>query len=438
MAQPPGGIVPGRELPRRADAADRSPAVVAMRQSCVAVAHVRQALGVGVALTAALVVASGARPAQQDRPSLLRGAPLGAATGLRLLVADNPPFVLDVDRNRMAPVAGVRATGEGVVSVVGVGGRGGVVIDERAPGCSFRRACLFGVRADGARAAPLGLGRNVAPASDGTSVWVQRNISSSACTVQRFGLDGVAGSNRRSFPCSHALDPAGSLGLIVRRNGDQLVDPATGRAALRASGIVAAGRGKAVLGCPGFQCAVLDLRTRRRMRLPWSDALGGYHDPVLDHHGRFVAISFGVPSWGDGGRQVLDVWVLDFETGKSEATAWDAHLRLAQAHQHRMDTRRTLGDPRRGRRTELRRRLATWRSTSESQERHAAAANRGKGGLVRGASGDLGSSEYASSDLLLQSSDHRCGHPEPSESAAQPAFPRRPPVGPLAFRGHVL
>src|SRR5690242_6686835 len=42
-----------------------------------------------------------------DPPGPLRGAPLAAHTGLRLLVADDPPFVLDVDSGRTTPVTGL-------------------------------------------------------------------------------------------------------------------------------------------------------------------------------------------------------------------------------------------------------------------------------------------------------------------------------------------
>ena len=44
--------------------------------------------------------------APADPPGLLSGAPL-RATGLRLLVADDPPFVLDVDRGAVTRVTGL-------------------------------------------------------------------------------------------------------------------------------------------------------------------------------------------------------------------------------------------------------------------------------------------------------------------------------------------
>jgi hypothetical protein len=48
-----------------------------------------------------------ADPPAPDPTRPLRGAPLPAHTGVRLLVADDPPFVLDVDSGRVAPVGGL-------------------------------------------------------------------------------------------------------------------------------------------------------------------------------------------------------------------------------------------------------------------------------------------------------------------------------------------
>lgn len=66
-----------------------------------------------VALSAtALVLAAIVGPAAPAMPAAvregggpvpLRGAPLGGETGLRLLVADKPPFVLDVDSGTVSP-----------------------------------------------------------------------------------------------------------------------------------------------------------------------------------------------------------------------------------------------------------------------------------------------------------------------------------------------
>lgn len=71
----------------------------------------RIALTIVFAFAATLGLSSSALPstARDDRePAPLRGAPLQGETGLRLVVADNPPFVLDVDTGRVTPVPAVR------------------------------------------------------------------------------------------------------------------------------------------------------------------------------------------------------------------------------------------------------------------------------------------------------------------------------------------
>lgn len=266
------------------------------------------------ALAAALIAADG-QSATQGEPSPLRGVPLGSNTGLRLLVADNPPFVLDVDRGSVTRVSGIPAVERRTLTVVGVGGRGGIVVDVRAPGCAIRKPCLYAVRGLGARVVPLGTGRNVAAAADGRSVWLQSASGDSLCVVRRVGLDGLQLAARRPFPCSWGLDPAGELGLIVRRNGDRVIDPVTGRTVLRSWGVLGVGRSKAVIRCPGARCSLLDTETGRQSRVRWNNPFGGLREAAADPGGRFLAVSFGIPAWPGGG-QVLDVWTLDMQTGK--------------------------------------------------------------------------------------------------------------------------
>jgi hypothetical protein len=62
--------------------------------------------------------------AERIRPAPLRGVQLGRETGLRLLVADIPPFVLDVDSGRVTDVRDMPAVQRGVLWVAGVAGKG--------------------------------------------------------------------------------------------------------------------------------------------------------------------------------------------------------------------------------------------------------------------------------------------------------------------------
>jgi len=262
---------------------------------------------------AALILALGllasvgltARAAPRE-PTPLRGAPLGAETGLKLLIADDPPLVLDVDTGEVAP-SGVQAHGAGPVWVVGVGGRGAAVVGG---------ADLYAVRGPEALVAPLGAGTDVWPAADGRSAWVQDTEARARCTLRRVGLGGRKLRAARPFPCATTTDPpGGSLGLVVGRT--RIVDPRTGRTVLRTRwGVVAASGSKLVLAGPGNGFTLLDGKTRRERRLPWPSILPFADRPAVDPRGRFVALAFAVPAWRGGGSQVLDVWLLDTTTGK--------------------------------------------------------------------------------------------------------------------------
>jgi hypothetical protein len=224
-------------------------------------------------------------------------------------VADNPPFVLDVDRGTVTRVPAIPAVERRSLKVVGVGGRGAVIVDVRAPGCLIRKACLYAVRGPGIRVVALGTGRNVAAAPGARSLWLQSSSGDSRCVVRQVGLDGRQIRGRRPFPCSWGLEPAGSLGLVVRRNGDRVIDPVTGRTILSSWGVVAAGEEGVLMRCPGRPCAVVDARRPTSRSVPLVNPSGGLHNPAVDPRSRFVAVSFGGP-------QLLDVWVVDLRTGR--------------------------------------------------------------------------------------------------------------------------
>jgi hypothetical protein len=101
--------------------------------------------------------------------STLRGKALAGNSGLRLVVADSRPFVLDVDSGRVTPVRGVDVQKRGTLSVVSVGGRAAVVAARGA----WLRADLYGVRGRLGRASRLGTGADVVPATGGESIWVK-------------------------------------------------------------------------------------------------------------------------------------------------------------------------------------------------------------------------------------------------------------------------
>ena len=244
--------------------------------------------------------------ARVDRePAPLRGVPLRGATGLRLVVADKPPFVLDVDTGRVTPVPAVRPPSRGTVRVVGVGGRAAIVVASAV----YRHAGLYAVHGRAARVSELGTGWDVVPAPDGRSVWVKRFVNAGRCTLRQLGLDGQAIGASRAFPCASTISPAGSLGVVVSRT--RVFDPRTGRTLLRTRwGVVAAAGRTLVLAGPNNAFTVLDTATGVQQRLPWPRTVGGLDAPAVDPRGRFVALAFAAPA-----SQTLDVWLLETKTG---------------------------------------------------------------------------------------------------------------------------
>ena len=274
-------------------------------------------------------------PARDESPAPLSGAPLGRSTGLRLVVAARAPFLLDVDTGAVKRIAGVPALHGGVLWVVPVGGRGAAVVAPAAP-----RAEVYGVAGAGRRASALGFGTTVAPDEDGRTVWIQRTLARSRCVLRPMRLDGRPVGAARPFPCA-AISPGGSLGLVVGRT--RVVDPRTGRTVRRTRwGVVAAAGAKLVLAGPGRRFTLLDASTGRERRLRWPSVLAGMDAPAVDPRGRFVVLAFADPAWRGGGRQAIDLWLLDVRTGaltqvpgmpafvslKRTSVAWTADGRL--------------------------------------------------------------------------------------------------------------
>jgi hypothetical protein len=267
---------------------------------------VRRSAAIVVAIVAGLAAASS--PAAPPDPRPLAGVPLGAATGLRLLVADTAPFVLDVDTGRTTRVPGVPDS-PGVLWVVGVGGRGAVVVQGGSA-----RSTLYGIPGRGSRATRLGLGANAWPAADGRSAWIQAVGDPGRCTLRRVALEGRVLRGLRPFPCATHSDPAGgSLGLVVKRT--RVVDPRSGRTVRRTRWGVLAGAGMTlVLAGPGEGITLVDAETGAEKRLSGPDTLRGRGRAAVEPGGRFVALEYADPAWQQTGMQAVDIWLLDTKT----------------------------------------------------------------------------------------------------------------------------
>ncbi len=244
-------------------------------------------------------------------PGPIRGVALGSDTGLRLLVADNPPFVLDVDRATTTRVTGVSKAAFVVLWVVAVGGREAVAVADSAPA-----ARLYGIRGASARVARLGTGTQAWADAGGRAAWILSRVGRSRCRMRLSALDGRLLRRPQPFPCPTFNDPsAGSLGLVV--NGRQIVSPRTGRTVLRTDAPVVAAVGRKLVLRQGPRAlALLDAASGITRRLGWPSSLSRLDQPAADPRGRYIALAFADPAWHGGGRQVMDIWLLDALTGR--------------------------------------------------------------------------------------------------------------------------
>ena len=246
-------------------------------------------------------------------PHELHGNRLGDHTGLRLVVADKPPFVLDVDSGAVTRLESIGNS----LDVIGVSSGAVVVVAE--PGSPVTNKRLWVVRSGAVAPSPIGDGRDVAVAAGGAGVWVTRLISRKHCALLRIGVDGRR-SAVRALPCAWIIAPAGTLGLVVHRT--RIIDPRTHRKVMGARQGVLAVAGRRVLlaggasHTPGYRFTLLNTVTGARHRFGWPSILAGLDSPAVDPRGRYVAITFADPSYHLSGYQVLDIWVLDTVTAK--------------------------------------------------------------------------------------------------------------------------
>jgi hypothetical protein len=247
----------------------------------------------------------------QRVPGPLRGVALPARTGLYLLAADVPPFILDVDSGRVATLRGISVQRPRALSVVAVGAMDAVVVADARGGPK-----LYSVRGTGGRVTYLGPGTDVWPAHGRRAVWIESRTGRS-CTLRQVALDGRVVRAARAFPCATASDPAaGALGLVVKRT--RIVDPVSGRTVLRVrSGILAVAGRRVVLDEPhGVGLTVLDTTSGRRRTVRLPRTIGSLGTAAVDPRGRFIALEFGNPSWTSGDGQAFDVWLLDVWSAK--------------------------------------------------------------------------------------------------------------------------
>jgi hypothetical protein len=241
-----------------------------------------------IAVVAAVAV-GGVGAASTREPQPVRGAPLGAGTGIRLIVAHEKPFVLDVDTGTATRLRGFPAIRRGLPYVVGVGGRGAVVIAPSTP-----ESRLYGVTGGSAEVSALGPGKDVVPDGDGRSVWIKRFVDRSHCTLRQTSLDGRLLRAPIPFRCASTIYPGGSLGLIVSRT--RVIEPRSGRTLLRTRwGVLAVAGRRFVLAGPDRRLAVLDATANVEHPLSWPSVISRLDRPAADPRGRLVVLAFGTP-----------------------------------------------------------------------------------------------------------------------------------------------
>jgi hypothetical protein len=260
----------------------------------------------GPSAVAATATTTPPRPAAGE-PRYLAGRPLTGPTGLRLLVAADPPRVLDVDRGTSRRVEGLPA-GHDPVGVAPAGRDAIVVAGER----------VFLVRRGARRASPLGRGVGGVASLDGRGVWLA--TFGAHCGVRGVGLDGRARRGPWRLPCPSGLAADTRVGLVVwtapTGDGDRgaLLDPGSGRVLARYPEIHGVAGDRVLWSGPGRDggpFTLTDRRTRVSHRLPRPTPYGdaGFGLPSPD--GRLLAVEFADPSWSRVHGQVSDIWLLD-------------------------------------------------------------------------------------------------------------------------------
>jgi hypothetical protein len=253
------------------------------------------------------------------RPGPLHGVPLTGATGLVLLVSADPAYLLDVDTGRVTPVKGLSVHGPGpVLSVLAVGRDAVVWIDRRGLANRIPNYDIYLVRHGEAIATRIAVGSAVQPAAGGRSVWVKSFVDAHHCTLRKIGLAGRYLRGPRPVPCSAALIDPGGGALLVE--GRSVIDPASGRALMRTSRLLAIAGNLALTVRLPHPLTLTDLRTGTRRTLRWPSWVGGpswgTDQAAVDPSAKLIAVSFSDPAYDSTGTQVTDVWLLDPSTGR--------------------------------------------------------------------------------------------------------------------------
>lgn len=232
------------------------------------------------------------------RPGPLHGVPLTGTTSLALLVSADPAYLLDVDTGRVTPVKGLSVHGPGpVLSVLAVGRDAVVWIDRRGLAGGIPNYDIYLVRHGEAIATRIAVGSDVQPAAGGRSVWVKSFIDAHPCTLRKIDLAGRYLRGPRPVPCSAALIDPGAGALLVE--GRSVIDPASGRALMRTSRLLAIAGNLALTVRLPHPLTLTDLRTGTHRALRWPSWVGGpswgTDQAAVDPSAKLIAVSSTTP-----------------------------------------------------------------------------------------------------------------------------------------------
>jgi hypothetical protein len=225
---------------------------------------------------------------------------------LRLLVADDPPFVLDVDSGQIRRVSGLDARGQPALSVFPAGSSAVLWLDRRTRRSKVPSAEIYVMRRGATRAARIATAWDVAASPDGHALWLKSYRDARHCTLREVDLQGHSLRRPRSLPCSKRLVDVGSGALLIL--GTAVIDPVNGRRLLRTRGLWAIAGRFALSGESIGSFALTDLQSGARRELPWpSDS--GRDQAAVQPGAEAIALSFSDPAYSRS--QITDLWLLD-------------------------------------------------------------------------------------------------------------------------------
>jgi hypothetical protein len=268
-----------------------------------------------VTLLTATVAAASSNP-----PKPLRGIPLIGPTGLRLLVADDPPFVFNVDTGRIKRVTGLDVRDHPVLSIQAAGANAVVWLDRPTRRAKAPAAEIYLIGRGTTRAIRIATAWNVAPSPDGRALWLKSYQDPRRCTLRQVDLSGRVLQRARSLPCSTRLVDVGSGALLVQ--GSSVIDPHTTRPLLSTRGLWAVANEFALCSASDGSLALIDLRSGERRQLVVPSEIGkdggqgGRDEAAVQPNGTSIAVSFSDPAYEGSGTQVTDMWLLDPAAGE--------------------------------------------------------------------------------------------------------------------------